>query len=467
MPASFLWTAEEARYLKAVLRWEDDAPSDSEADIATAEKGADSQLQQQQQNQTQNEQQQQQTPESEFRILVVGAKGVGKSSILSQFAQGGTAAASNSSKPTTTSSCRRPLTVDGRTHTIDALEMPSDHLHTGGNDDNDDDPMLAHALAITEAAILVYDVRDPPSLQRALAIAALVRDTVMPTREYALVLVGNKRDHYHCQNPTTVPPDVPAEPRPPLSYSQGARAASTIIYPPHSVLATCPFLETSTRIVPSSPDPNDPNDDDDDDDDNDDNDKSRPSRHSTQDNPAEQVFHRAAREIIKIRKANQIRREQAEERLATLRLHALHGSTDGGRAEKPGNKLTKTRTLTKAPKSTTNRKKEEKKEKKKNKKRDHGGDGEESKEEGMPLQTAAIMDGEWPLVSTAIKAASPTPPGMDNNHNYNSNNSGNQKRKPSGGGGGGKEGGGLWKTLTMPFIKRRRDESAQPQDRTT
>ncbi len=62
---SFVWTDEEASYLKAVLRWQD-TPPDAEKRKAAAEA------------------ERRKKTAGEFRVLVIGAKGTGKTSILTR-----------------------------------------------------------------------------------------------------------------------------------------------------------------------------------------------------------------------------------------------------------------------------------------------------------------------------------------------------------------------------------------------
>jgi GTPase SAR1 family protein len=72
MVNSFVWTAEEAKYLKAVLRWQDAPPNPEEERrlrAAAAEKEAERNKRQ---------------PAGEFRVLVIGARGVGKTSVLTR-----------------------------------------------------------------------------------------------------------------------------------------------------------------------------------------------------------------------------------------------------------------------------------------------------------------------------------------------------------------------------------------------
>ena len=100
---------------------------------------------------------------------------------------------------------------------VDALEMPSKHLLSN--------PMLEQALGITEAAVLIYDVRDPASLRLVEGIADFMRESISHTsststsagREYALMLVGNKSD-------------VDDEERA-VPWAQGSKAAAAIRIP--------------------------------------------------------------------------------------------------------------------------------------------------------------------------------------------------------------------------------------------
>ena len=103
---------------------------------------------------------------------------------------------------------------------IDALEMPSKHLSSN--------PMLEQALNITEGAVLVYDVADAGSLTLAKGLAEFVRDTV-GSREYVLMLVGNKSD-------------VDDEDRA-VSWSQASKTAAAL----KLTGSTCSFMEVSAK----------------------------------------------------------------------------------------------------------------------------------------------------------------------------------------------------------------------------
>jgi GTPase SAR1 family protein len=125
-------------------------------------------------------------------------------------------------------------------------------------------PMLEQALAITEAAVLVYDVRDPESLTLTKGLAEFVRDYIAGAgsgREYGLMLVGNKSD-------------VDDEERH-VSWSEGSKVAAGFKLPSGS---SCAFVEVSAK---------------------------------TGDN-VDKVFPSLAREVMKLKRLNQQRREQAE-----------------------------------------------------------------------------------------------------------------------------------------------------------
>jgi len=71
MVNSFVWTAEEAKYLKAVLQWQDAPPNPEEERrmrVAAAEEAERSRQQ----------------VAGDFRVLVIGARGTGKTSILTR-----------------------------------------------------------------------------------------------------------------------------------------------------------------------------------------------------------------------------------------------------------------------------------------------------------------------------------------------------------------------------------------------
>ncbi|CAK7201178.1 hypothetical protein SEUCBS139899_003881 [Sporothrix eucalyptigena] len=162
---SMVWSSDEARYLKAIFSWQDrfDDEQDGGNRVATAAARA---------------------CVGDFRVLMIGSKGVGKTALLTRFCDG---SFHNDAPPDPrfVRGGRRPLRIDKLMYSMDVLEMPSQHL-VNTDDFNDasgahaklgrSSPsptvtpaamMLEQAIAITEAAIIVYDVCNPESFQQA------------------------------------------------------------------------------------------------------------------------------------------------------------------------------------------------------------------------------------------------------------------------------------------------------------
>lgn len=193
---SYVFSDEEAQYLKRVLSWQN---SDNPLREAARRRAALA-------NRQIEAEEKREKPVGEFRILVIGAKGTGKTAMLtrvgfclghayerclhcSQFGQDTFRGENEPPDPFYERGCRHNIDLDGQPYLIDALEMPSKQLSSN--------PMLEQALAITEAAVLVYDVRDPESLTLTKGLAEFVRDYVAGAgawRDYGLMLVGNKSD---------------------------------------------------------------------------------------------------------------------------------------------------------------------------------------------------------------------------------------------------------------------------------
>jgi GTPase SAR1 family protein len=127
--------------------------------------------------------------------------------------------------------------------------MPSKHLWR--------DDVVQQAIHITEAAILVYDVKTPESLRLAQGLHDLIKETI-GTREYGLTLVGNKSD-------------VDDEERR-VPWSEGSKMASNF-------QVKCAFMEVSAK---------------------------------SGDNIGA-IFQQVGREILKLKWINQQRKEQAED----------------------------------------------------------------------------------------------------------------------------------------------------------
>ncbi|KAI1865862.1 uncharacterized protein JN550_008120 [Neoarthrinium moseri] len=159
-----IWSNEETQYLKALLSFNASAPSLSVT--------------------PQPEEVKKQSV-GEFKILVVGAKGCGKSAVISKFRTDDLPSAPVKRDDHLETSCRHQIQVDGLYYTVEALEYPSRDLLS--------DPQLSHAIDVTEAAVLMYDIKNRDSLQLVKGIYELVRDTV-GVSDYGLLLLGNKSD---------------------------------------------------------------------------------------------------------------------------------------------------------------------------------------------------------------------------------------------------------------------------------
>ncbi|CAJ2503289.1 Uu.00g106830.m01.CDS01 [Anthostomella pinea] len=200
MVGSIIWTDEETRYFQALLAWEP-----TKAEDGTTRKSALPER----------------PPAGEFRVLVLGAKGCGKTSILTRFCQGASTGKSNPSpNPDYERGCRRRVRIEEETYVVDALELPSQHLLN--------EHYVQQAANITEAAALVYDVGSRDSFEVLQGIFDTIRETV-GKREYGLILIGNKSDSDADDDARQVP------------WAEGYKLAQS------QIKLRCMFLETSAR----------------------------------------------------------------------------------------------------------------------------------------------------------------------------------------------------------------------------
>ncbi|KAI1491781.1 P-loop containing nucleoside triphosphate hydrolase protein [Biscogniauxia mediterranea] len=182
--SSVAWSEEETRYFRALLSWD---PSKAIDDSVRTPHPL-----------------YEKPPAGEFRILIVGAKGCGKTSLLTRFRHG-----TFPRRPEHEHGCRHRILVESRPYVLDFLEFPSELLPANPGPDPGPDPQsaaasLAQAVRITDAAILVYDVRRRDSFAllrglhdvicRELGIASSSPGFHRRKRDYALALVGTKRD---------------------------------------------------------------------------------------------------------------------------------------------------------------------------------------------------------------------------------------------------------------------------------
>ncbi|KAI0144160.1 P-loop containing nucleoside triphosphate hydrolase protein [Hypoxylon sp. NC0597] len=163
-------TEEEVRYFRALLAWE---PSDDDEDDV------------------QEKSRSPERPVGQFMFLVLGSKGCGKTSILERFCHGTFTAEDrppglDEQAVDQERDYRHIVMVDDQTYILNALELPSQHLF--------DEERLRKAVQITEAAVLVYDVKSRASLSIASHIYSRIQGMVEGTRRYGLILVGSKSD---------------------------------------------------------------------------------------------------------------------------------------------------------------------------------------------------------------------------------------------------------------------------------
>ncbi|TLD13580.1 uncharacterized protein PgNI_03343 [Pyricularia grisea] len=217
---SMQWTDEEANYLKAIFTWQeihgDDRISDRTSRLSQFEA----------QNRRSTNVKSEGKTESDFRVLIVGTKGCGKTSVLTRFALDAFEVGPGSPQGKLEGGCRQSIQIDGLNYNVDVLELPSKHLTTN--------LMLEQALAITEGAVLLYDITDQASLELAIRVQRFMSGSFRSSnsnnhgisRQYGLLLVGNKSD-------------VDDEERV-VAWAEGSKTASTFD-------TGCPFLEISAR----------------------------------------------------------------------------------------------------------------------------------------------------------------------------------------------------------------------------
>ncbi|KAK5628575.1 hypothetical protein RRF57_004290 [Xylaria bambusicola] len=84
--------------------------------------------------------------------------------------------------------CQRKIEIKEKTYIVDALELEPSQLSEGH--------YLRHAVAITEAAVLTYDVRSRESFALAQELYQRIQEAlVVDERQYySMVLAGNKAD---------------------------------------------------------------------------------------------------------------------------------------------------------------------------------------------------------------------------------------------------------------------------------
>ncbi|KAI1091909.1 P-loop containing nucleoside triphosphate hydrolase protein [Rostrohypoxylon terebratum] len=170
-------TREEARYFLALLSWE---PSDE--DEKDEDEDGNEDIQENSRNPIQSAEQ--------FMFLVLGGKGCGKTSILERFCNGTSSKEIEEDRPLDSDEeergYRHSMKAEEQTYIFNALELPSQYLS--------DEERLRQATRITEAAVIVYDVRSRASFCLASEIHNRLDAILDEERIYGLVLLGSNCD---------------------------------------------------------------------------------------------------------------------------------------------------------------------------------------------------------------------------------------------------------------------------------
>ncbi|KAI0479651.1 P-loop containing nucleoside triphosphate hydrolase protein [Xylaria cf. heliscus] len=163
---SMILSQEEKRYYRALLAWE---PSDAE-EHPKQKTGP------------------KQPAAGQFRVLILGSKGCGKTAILTRFCKGSFTGEGQPPNPEYERGCQRRIEIQDKIYVVDALELAPDQLSEG--------QYLRHAVAITEAVVLIYDVRSRDSFSLIKDLHRRIQEALLQDqrRHYALILVGNKAD---------------------------------------------------------------------------------------------------------------------------------------------------------------------------------------------------------------------------------------------------------------------------------
>jgi len=120
--------------------------------------------------------------ENEFKIVVVGAGGVGKSGLTLQFCAGKCPKRYN---PTIEDSYRKSTEVDGKPCTLDILD-------TAGQDEYAS--LRSEYMTEGKGFVLVYSITDEESFKQMVAFKKQIEDTKKNGEKIPIYLVGNKCD---------------------------------------------------------------------------------------------------------------------------------------------------------------------------------------------------------------------------------------------------------------------------------
>ncbi|KAI1438410.1 P-loop containing nucleoside triphosphate hydrolase protein [Xylaria sp. CBS 124048] len=203
---SVIFTEEERRYFRALLAWEP-----SHVDLARKRS----------------------TPErpvaGRFRVLMLGSQGCGKTAILTRLCNGGFTGEGQPHNLDHERGCQRRIEIKGQSYIVDALELAPSQLS--------ESQCLQHAVGMTEAAILTYDIRSRDSFDIIQDLYRRIEETlaVDKRQHYGFILIGNKADDDEAEDENMSPRMV--------TEAEGYELARTL----GEGRTRCAFRETSAR----------------------------------------------------------------------------------------------------------------------------------------------------------------------------------------------------------------------------
>ncbi|XP_017280483.1 GTP-binding protein GEM [Kryptolebias marmoratus] len=154
-------------------------------------------------------------PADPYRVVLLGAGGVGKSAFASIFAGAADSMDSEDCEPCGDKVCEKDIEVDGETATIILLDT--------WDAETDNDWTLERYLQTGDAYLLLYSITDRASFLRASELRITLR-RLRPVRHTPIILVGNKCDLVRRREVST----------------SEARACAAVF--------DCKFIETSTAM---------------------------------------------------------------------------------------------------------------------------------------------------------------------------------------------------------------------------
>ncbi|KAF2966963.1 hypothetical protein GQX73_g6616 [Xylaria multiplex] len=165
-PGTMVLSEEERRYFRALLAWQPNNAQGIMRKRSAPERPA----------------------AGRFRVLILGSKGCGKTAMLTRFCKDSFAGEGEPPDPEYERGCQRRIEIKDQTYVVDALELAPSQLSEGH--------YLRHAVAITEAAVLVYDVRSRDSFALVRELYQRIQEALVADerQHYYLVLAGNKAD---------------------------------------------------------------------------------------------------------------------------------------------------------------------------------------------------------------------------------------------------------------------------------